>query len=38
MAPGSAFDPDEIAEEYWRLHTQPAGSWEREVLYSGRPA
>lgn len=36
VAPGSAFDPDEIAEEYWRLHTQPAGSWERQVLYAGR--
>jgi len=35
VAPGSAFDPDEIAEQYWRLHTQPAGAWEREVLYSG---
>ena len=38
VAPGTAFDPDEIAEEYWRLHTQPAGSWERQVLYAGRPA
>jgi NAD(P)-dependent dehydrogenase (short-subunit alcohol dehydrogenase family) len=37
VAPGTAFDPDDIAEEYWRLHAQPAGSWEREVLYSGRP-
>ena len=37
VAPGTAFDPDDIAEEYWRLHTQPAGSWERRVLYSGRP-
>ena len=36
VAPGSAFDPDEIAEEYWRLHTQPAGAWERVVLYPGR--
>lgn len=36
VAPGTAFDPDDIAEEYWRLHAQPAGSWEREVLYSGR--
>ena len=36
VAPGSAFDPDEIAEEYWRLHAQPAGAWEREVLYPGR--
>jgi NAD(P)-dependent dehydrogenase (short-subunit alcohol dehydrogenase family) len=38
VAPGTAFDPDEIAEEYWRLHEQPVGSWEREVLYAGRPA
>jgi NAD(P)-dependent dehydrogenase (short-subunit alcohol dehydrogenase family) len=38
VAPGTAFDPDEIAEEYWKLHTQRAGAWEREVLYSGRPA
>ena len=35
VAPGSVFDPDEIAEHYWRLHTQPRGAWEREVLYSG---
>jgi NAD(P)-dependent dehydrogenase (short-subunit alcohol dehydrogenase family) len=34
----TAFDPDEIAEEYWKLHAERAGSWEREVLYSGRPA
>ncbi len=37
IAPGTAFDPDNIAEHYWRLHTQPAGSWEREVVYYGRP-
>jgi NAD(P)-dependent dehydrogenase (short-subunit alcohol dehydrogenase family) len=36
VAPGSAFDPDEIAEEYWRLHAQPGGAWEREVLYPRR--
>jgi NAD(P)-dependent dehydrogenase (short-subunit alcohol dehydrogenase family) len=36
VAPGSAFDPDEIAAEYWRLHTQPPGAWQREVLYAGR--
>jgi NAD(P)-dependent dehydrogenase (short-subunit alcohol dehydrogenase family) len=34
VAPGSAFDPDEIAETYWRLHTQAPGAWEREVVYS----
>jgi NAD(P)-dependent dehydrogenase (short-subunit alcohol dehydrogenase family) len=35
VAPGTALDSDEIAEQYWRLHTQPRGAWEREVLYSG---
>lgn len=33
VAPGSAFDPDDIAEHYWRLHTQPREAWEREVVY-----
>jgi NADP-dependent 3-hydroxy acid dehydrogenase YdfG len=32
---GSAFDPDEIAGHYWRLHTQPRESWEREVIVTG---
>jgi NAD(P)-dependent dehydrogenase (short-subunit alcohol dehydrogenase family) len=36
VAPGSAFDPDDIAELYWRLHTQPPDAWEREVVYEGR--
>lgn len=35
VAPGTAFDPDEIAEQYWLLHSQPQEAWEREVLYSG---
>jgi NADP-dependent 3-hydroxy acid dehydrogenase YdfG len=35
VAPGTAFDPDEIADHYWRLHTQPRQDWEREVLLSG---
>jgi NAD(P)-dependent dehydrogenase (short-subunit alcohol dehydrogenase family) len=35
VAPGTAFDPDDIAEHYWRLHAQPVGAWEREVLYTG---
>ncbi|WP_214415724.1 SDR family NAD(P)-dependent oxidoreductase [Sphaerisporangium fuscum] len=34
VAPGTAFDPDDIAEHYWRLHTQPRHQWEREVLHS----
>ena len=35
VEPGTAFDPDEIAEQYWRLHIQPKDAWEREVLYAG---
>jgi NAD(P)-dependent dehydrogenase (short-subunit alcohol dehydrogenase family) len=35
VGPGTPFDPDDIAEEYWRLHTQPAGAWEREVAFTG---
>jgi NAD(P)-dependent dehydrogenase (short-subunit alcohol dehydrogenase family) len=37
VAPGTAFDPDEIAEQYWRLHSQTRHEWQHEVLYSGRP-
>jgi NAD(P)-dependent dehydrogenase (short-subunit alcohol dehydrogenase family) len=33
VAPGTAYDPDDIAEHYWRLHTQEAGAWEREVVH-----
>ncbi|MFD5769133.1 SDR family NAD(P)-dependent oxidoreductase [Streptomyces sp. NPDC127049] len=33
VAPGTAYDPDDIAAHYWRLHTQPSGEWEREVLH-----
>ncbi len=36
VAPGTAYDPDDIAQEYWRLHQQPAGKWVREVTYRGR--
>ncbi|GLW10768.1 oxidoreductase [Microtetraspora sp. NBRC 13810] len=35
VAPGTAFDPDDIAEHYWRLHTQPRDRWEHEVAYTG---
>ncbi|MEV5748812.1 SDR family NAD(P)-dependent oxidoreductase [Actinoallomurus sp. NPDC052308] len=35
VAPGTAFDPDDIAEHYWRLHTQPRDGWDREVLHDG---
>ncbi len=36
VAPGSDVDPDRIAEHYWRLHHQPPGAWEREVLFPER--
>ncbi len=35
VAPGTAFDPDDIAEHYWRLHTQPAGAWDTQYVYGG---
>jgi NAD(P)-dependent dehydrogenase (short-subunit alcohol dehydrogenase family) len=34
VAPGTAFDPDDIAEHYWRLHNQPRHQWEREIVHS----
>jgi NAD(P)-dependent dehydrogenase (short-subunit alcohol dehydrogenase family) len=35
VAPGTDFDPVDIAEHYWRLHTQPPGEWQHEVLHAG---
>ena len=35
VKPGTAFDPDQIAEAYWTLHTQPQGSFERELILKG---
>ena len=35
VAPGTAFDPDRIADAYWQLHAQPAGAFEREVQFRG---
>ncbi|GAB2488725.1 hypothetical protein GCM10027187_64930 [Streptosporangium sandarakinum] len=37
VSPGTDFDPDDIAEHYWRLHTQPRHQWTREVLHAGSP-
>lgn len=37
VAPGTAFDPDDIAEHYWRLHRQPRRHWEHEVVHAGQP-
>ncbi|WTX00170.1 SDR family NAD(P)-dependent oxidoreductase [Streptomycetaceae bacterium NBC_01309] len=36
VAPGTDFDPDDIAEHYWRLHVQPRDRWDHEVLHPGR--
>lgn len=33
VKPGTHFDPDQIAAEYWRLHQQPASSFEAEFVY-----
>jgi NAD(P)-dependent dehydrogenase (short-subunit alcohol dehydrogenase family) len=38
VAPGTGFDPDTIAEHYWRLHTQPRSRWEHDVLHTGAEA
>lgn len=35
VAPGTAFDPDAIAEHYWRLHTQPVGACDTQYVYDG---
>ncbi|WP_436772784.1 SDR family NAD(P)-dependent oxidoreductase [Yinghuangia sp. YIM S09857] len=31
---GTAYDPDDIAEQYWELHRRPEADWQREVLYA----
>ncbi|WP_448316259.1 SDR family NAD(P)-dependent oxidoreductase [Streptomyces sp. CO7] len=36
VAPGTDFDPDDIAEHYWQLHVQPRHRWDQEVLHTGR--
>lgn len=33
IAPGTALDPDDIAEHYWRLHSQRRHEWTQEVLH-----
>lgn len=30
---GTAFDPERIAESFWAMHIQPAGAFEREVMF-----
>lgn len=33
VKPGTRFDPDLIAAEFWKLHVEPKGHWTREVLF-----
>jgi len=33
VKPGTHFDPDKIAEEYWKLHLQAPGHFEKERVY-----
>jgi hypothetical protein len=33
VAPGGAWDPDDVAEHYWRLHHQPREAWTHEVVH-----
>lgn len=35
IAPGTAFDPEDIAEHYWRLHGQRPDGWQVEYVYVG---
>jgi NAD(P)-dependent dehydrogenase (short-subunit alcohol dehydrogenase family) len=35
VAPGTAFDPDAIAERFWALHQQPPGQWSHEEHFTG---
>lgn len=33
IQPGTYYDPDRIAEEFWAVHSEPVGSWRTEVRY-----
>lgn len=33
VKPDTKFDPDKIAEEYWKLHQQPKGGYETEMIF-----
>lgn len=35
VAPGTAFDPDAIAERFWAMHQEPAGAWTVETVFAG---
>lgn len=33
VKPGTRFDPDLIADEFWRLHQQPRTAWKTEIMW-----
>ncbi|WP_199191150.1 SDR family NAD(P)-dependent oxidoreductase [Amycolatopsis sp. CA-126428] len=33
IAPGTAFDPEDIAEHYWHLHAQQRHEWSQELVH-----
>lgn len=35
LGSGPAYEPDAVAEQFWTLHTQPAGSWVLDLEISG---
>lgn len=35
IQPGTAFDPDKLAEHFWQLHAQPRGAFELERVIRG---
>jgi NAD(P)-dependent dehydrogenase (short-subunit alcohol dehydrogenase family) len=35
VAPGTAFDPDNIAELFWTAHTDPTDAWQTEYRFTG---
>lgn len=35
VAPGTAFDPDRIADRYWDLHQESPGQWTPEIVFKG---
>ena len=34
VVPGTAYDPDVIAEQYFQLHNQEQGQWQREIVFT----
>ncbi|MGK5683093.1 SDR family NAD(P)-dependent oxidoreductase [Actinoplanes sp. URMC 104] len=36
IAPGTPFDPDVIAGNYWTLHTQPPAQWSTDIYFDGQ--